>query len=170
MDMDRKQIQSHVAMKTAVEKVGVKQVARALGVSATLVYKWCESQRGKESEIMGSGSANPLDRIEKLYQVTRDDGLIRWLNQKAGGFFARNPAAGPGRVEPFFDNIQHLVKEFSDTLDAVSSSYKAGDEIDAMEAQRIRREWEELKSVGESLVCSCEAGRYMRKKTRAKGE
>ena len=40
-------MKSHEVLKRVVESVGTKQVAHDLGVSSSLVYKWC-SEPAKE--------------------------------------------------------------------------------------------------------------------------
>lgn len=53
-----------------------------------------------------------------------------------------------------------LVREFADLLESIEDSLADG-RVEAVEAEHVRREWEELKSAGEALVVSCEhrAGR-----------
>ena len=58
---------SYEIIKNAVNKIGVKTVAAELGVSPSLVYKWCEESEDTLSGSKNSGSANPLDRICKIY-------------------------------------------------------------------------------------------------------
>ena len=45
-------------------------------------------------------------------------------------------------------------------LQAVSESYGEDTAIDAQEAANIRREWEQLKTLAEQFVLTCEAGGY----------
>ena len=55
---------------------------------------------------------------------------------------------------------QHLLSEFSELLAAVSQSYNADRTIDDDEASRIRKEWEDLKTLAERFVVACESGIY----------
>ena len=52
-----------------------------------MIYKWAEPG----DPAAGSGSTNPLDRIEALIRCTNDPRLVQWICQRAGGFFIRNP-------------------------------------------------------------------------------
>ena len=52
-------MKSHEVPRGVVEELGAKQVASDLGVSTSLVYKWCARPA---SGPTGSGARNPLDR------------------------------------------------------------------------------------------------------------
>src|SRR5512135_446624 len=81
-------------LRLAVKDIGVKRVAAALGVSTSLVYKWCERSKNADGS-KGSGAENPLDRLATLVEITGDDRPVRWLAEAAHGFFARNPSGRP---------------------------------------------------------------------------
>ena len=53
-----------------------------------------------------------------------------------------------------------IVREFSDLLDGLTESIENDGKIDLDEAEKIRIEWEELKSSAESFAISCEKGLY----------
>lgn len=162
---------SYEVIDRAVSPLGVKRVAKELKVSSVLVYKWCQPPQDVSSNHPnGSGSSNPLDRIEALVRLTGGKEIVPWVCRVADGFFTQNPLGNKAGREDLFENIQRLVKEFSDTLDAISTSYKQGSAINPIEAKRIRREWDQLKSVGEGLVVACESGCYGSKKRSAGGK
>lgn len=147
---------SFEVMREVVGPVGAKSIAHDMRLSASLIYKWCEPK-----ERMGGGGAdNPLDRILKLCQLTGDCSMIDWLCQQTGTFRVKNPYVALQACEPVLKTTQTILKEFSDVLQAVSSSYESGNRIDAQEAKRIRKEWEDLKMVAETFVYSCEQGLY----------
>src|SRR5262245_46364053 len=106
---------SHTILSSSVSRLGAKRVAEELGVSSALVYKWCPP-----TESTGSGTPNPLDRIEKLIALAGDSEIVDWLCGSAGGFFTKNPQKNLDSGD-LFKNIQRLVKEFSDTLDAITA-------------------------------------------------
>ena len=58
------------------------------------------------------------------------------------------------------ENVQVFVREFSETLDTIMRSYNNGHAISLKEAEQIRKEWEDLKKVGETFVRACESGHY----------
>ena len=122
-----------------------------------LVYKWCQPQASDES-LDGSGVLNPLDRVKRLVELTGETQLLQWLCQQAGGYFARNPS-GVKSLDPLRD-AEKILKELSDLLGELSRSLEDA-KIDPGEAERIRKEWEDVKTHGESLVLGCEraAGR-----------
>lgn len=140
-------MKSHDVIKEMFDRLGAKHVAAELGVSLSLLYKWSEP----EGE---SGAANPLDRVAELARVTDDDRAVQWLARQRGGVFVKNPARTVDKVD-VFKETQRILKEFADVLQAVSSAWDDA-RLTAEEIDRIRHEWDELKSIGESFVLACE--------------
>ena len=149
-------MKSHEVLKGSMEHVGVKTIASDLGVSPSLLYKWC--QPGEEPT--DSGATNPLDRLAKIFEATGDEHIVSWLCQRADGFFCPNPKTDPNATKDLFAHTQKLVSEFSDLLQVVSASYSEDGTICEEDGKKIRREWEELKSVGESFLKACEQGNF----------
>lgn len=149
-------MKSHDVLKKAITAVGVKSVAADMSLSSSLVYKWCESKEGEDA----GGAANPLDRIDKIYQLTGDTSPISWLCQRAGGFFVENPPPKQKSDGPLLPVTQRILREFSELLQAVSNSLENDGQVDTKEAEKIRREWEDLKGVAEGFVLACEKGQY----------
>jgi hypothetical protein len=141
-------------LSNAVKDVGVKRVAAALGVSTSLVYKWCERRLNADG-TRGSGAENPLDRLATLIETSGSDRPARWLAQAAGGFFTRNPPARPVAGLGVLRQTRVIIREFADVLESVEESLADG-VVEAVEAEQIRKEWEDLKSAGETLVACCE--------------
>ncbi len=153
--------QSYRILKEAVEHEGVKSVASKLSLSSALVYKWCQDSAKDDLDDTASGAANPLDRIKKIYDATQDETIIHWVCQIAEGYFVKNIEVNKLSCESkVVDNIQQFIKSFSEALDSISESYQEGNKITCIEAERIRKEWEELKSIGEGFVRACEAGKF----------
>jgi len=140
-------VKSHEVIKEMFDRQGAKHVAAELGVSLSLLYKWSEP----EGE---SGAANPLDRVAELARVTNDDRAVQWLARLRGGIFVKNPERALGKVDVFRET-QRILKEFADVLQAVSSAWDDS-RLTADEIDRIRHEWDELKSIGETFVMACE--------------
>jgi hypothetical protein len=149
-------MRSHEILREAIKPTGAKAVAAHLRVSTPLVYKWCEAG----AEENGAGAANPLDRLLLLMDATGSLAPLDWLCAQSGSFRVNNPVSEETAAEGVLSASQNILKEFSDVLEAVSEGYNNGQRIDAGEAARIRREWEELKQVGEAFVHACEAGCY----------
>ena len=146
-------MKSHELLREVFEKCNPKQIASDLGVSVSLVYKWAEP------EETGSGAANPLDRIEALLRCTKDERIVQWLSEKAGGFFIKNPRAHWPHPEFLVPATNQIVQEFADMLSAIALA--AGDNhISKQEAKNIRARWEELKQVTEGFVHCCENGNF----------
>lgn len=154
---------SHTVLKKAINKVGVKALAAKLGVSQTLVYKWCQPSVHEESPDLYdvSGAQNPLDRLRKVYEYTKDPEIINWICKLADGYYVKNPTLNKKSHETVVvKNTQKLIKEFSETLAAISTSYSVDKKITAKEAKVIRKEWEDLKRIGEGFVKACEMGKF----------
>jgi hypothetical protein len=158
-------MKSYEIIRQAVEEPGVKAVAAALKVSPALVYKWCEPPAAGGDPDQ-SGAKNPLDRVAEMYMLTKDIRLIRWLCNQAGGFFVSNPALDPNHPldQSIFAETRDMVREFSELLDAVTTSVANDSSIDLDEADLIRQKWEDLKACVEKFTVGCEKGYYHIKK------
>ncbi|MCA9794175.1 MAG: hypothetical protein KC910_20345 [Candidatus Eremiobacteraeota bacterium] len=149
-------MESHEVLKAAIHPLGVKAVASEMRLSTSLVYKWCQ----EKEEVEGSGVDNPLDRLQKIVEVTGDKGPIHWLCQQSNGFFVENPIKGDADNAPVLLAAQKLLAEFSELLTVVSQSWENDSSITPEESERIRTEWEQLKTVAEKFVVACEKGVY----------
>ncbi len=142
---------SHDVFKQLLKRVSAKQVAGELGLSLSLVYKWAEPP----SE--GSGASNPLDRIDSIIKLTGDTMMAQWVCERSGGFFIKNPEPKPHPYE-LIPATNNIVQEFADLLSVISTAVSDG-KISAEESERIRRRWEQLKSVTEGFVRAAEDGK-----------
>lgn len=147
-------MESHEIISKALDKASAKEVAARMGLSLSLVYKW-----GQGPSADGEYSANPLDRVQQLYDITSDDQLIQWLSQKCGGVFVRNP---PTKCVKGFEVVpatQEIVTRFAEMLSAISTA-AADSHISPEEADQIRHEWDDLKRYAEGFVRCCEEGDF----------
>jgi hypothetical protein len=146
-------MQSYEVLRQALENANPKEVASEMGVSLSLVYKWSQP-----TEENGSGTTNPLDRVEQLYRITKDDAVVQWLCRVAGGFFVKN-----SRSEKVGDELvpatQLIVQRFAELLTAISTA-AVDQEISPAEAKKIRGEWDDLKRFTEGFVRCCENGDF----------
>jgi transposase-like protein len=140
-------MKSHEAIKAAIEQVGAKQIASDLGVSLSLLYKWSEPADE-------SGTQNPVDRTAQLIKATKNSVLLEWLCGQSSGVFVKNPTRTDQKVD-VLGETQRILKEFSDVLQAVSSAWQ-DHRVSPTEATLIRKEWDELKSIAETFVLTCE--------------
>ena len=154
-------LKSHEVLRKAIDKIGAKCLADDLKLSAALIYKWCEEPSNLDSDVISSGAANPLDRVKEIYQRTGDRELVNWVCQLANGYFVQNPIIDEIKPDArLFKNTQKMIKEFSETLEKISACFDNDHKITPQEGAKIRKEWEELKSIGESFVFACEQGRF----------
>jgi hypothetical protein len=156
-------MQSHELLREVLQKTSAKQVAADLGLSLSMIYKWAEPDEGD-----GSGSVNPLDRIEALLRSTGDRRLVQWICERAGGFFILNPKTKNPHPDFLIPATNEIVQEFADLL-AVIASAAADNQITPPEAKKIRARWEELKSVTEEFVACCEQGNFSALKDKQPG-
>lgn len=147
-------MESHEVLRQALDKASPKEIAAELGVSLSLVYKWSQP-----SDEEGSGTANPLDRVVRLFQVTQDDFIIQWLCRKSGGFFVKNPHPGKKDFD-LMPTTQAIVQMFAELLSAISKA-AADHAVSPKEAAEIRHEWDELKRYTEGFVVCCEKGDFV---------
>ena len=148
-------MQSHELLREVFEKTSPKEVAGALNLSLSMIYKWAEPPE----DNAGSGANNPLDRILALLRCTNDPRIVQWICQRAGGFYIRNPKHHHAHPEFLIPATNEIIQEFADLLAVVATA--AGDNhISPAEAKKIRARWEDLKSVTESFVHCCEQGNF----------
>src|SRR6266581_9039398 len=139
-------MQSHEILREVFQQCSPKQVASELGLSLSMIYKWAEP--AAVDAATGSGSTNPLDRIDALLKCTQDRRLVQWICQRAGGFFILNPKVNKPHPSYLIPATNEIVQEFADLL-AVIATAAADNQITPQEAKAIRVRWEKLKSVTE---------------------
>jgi hypothetical protein len=149
-------MQSHEVLREVFQKCSPKQVASELGLSLSMIYKWAEPP----DQAAGSGSTNPLDRIDSLLQCTEDRRIVQWVCQRAGGFFVLNPKTSKPHPSYLIPATNEIVQEFADLL-AVVAAAAADNQITSVEAKAIRTRWEKLKAVTECFVACCEEGNFL---------
>ena len=152
-------LKSYEVLKKTIDRVGAKEIASDLKLSTALIYKWCQELSDEDDPSL-SGAINPLDRIQQIYEKTKDVELINWICQMANGYFVENALVDEPHNVRMFRNIQQLVKEFSETLEKVSECFDDDQKITLQEAVKIRKEWEDLKRIGEGFVLACERGKF----------
>ncbi|MSU69936.1 MAG: hypothetical protein EXS39_04015 [Opitutaceae bacterium] len=145
---------SHEVMRDVLKKTSAKQIAAAMELSLSLIYKWAEPPE----DDSGSGASSPLDRVGQLIRITGDARLAQWVCEQAGGFYIRNPQNLPyGR--PLIPITNDIVQEFADMLATIAIS-SSDSVITKEEARKIRARWEELKTVTEGFVKDAEGGNF----------
>jgi hypothetical protein len=148
-------MQSHELLREVFQKCSPKQVAAELGLSLSMIYKWAEPG----DPTAGSGSTNPLDRIDALLRCTDDRRIVQWICQRGGGFFILNPKTTKPHPSYLIPATNEIVQEFADLL-AVVAAAAADNQITQQESKQIRARWEELKMVTETFVACCEEGNF----------
>lgn len=146
-------MQSYEILREVIQKGNAKEIAAEMGLSLSLIYKWAEPAE------VGSGAANPLDRIEALVRCTNDPAIVQWICERAGGFFIKNPKVNWPHPLFLMPATNQIVQEFADLL-AVVASAAFDNSISKQEAKVIRARWEELKSATEGFVHCCEEGNF----------
>jgi hypothetical protein len=155
-------MQSYEVLREVFQECSPKQVAADLGLSLSMMYKWSEPP----DPTAGSGSVNPLDRIEALLRITKNPRLVQWICERAGGFFILNPKTNKPHPSYLIPATNEIVQEFADLL-AVVATAAADNQITQKESELIRARWEKLKTVTESFVACCEEGNFRPLKDKA---
>jgi hypothetical protein len=148
-------MQSHELLREVFQKCSAKIVAAETGLSLSMIYKWAEPA----DESSGSGTSNPLDRVEALYRCTKDPRIVQWLCHRAGGFFIKNPKTTHNHPEFLLPATNEIIQEFADLLAVITKAVR-DNQITDPEAADIRDRWEDLKSVTEGFVQCCEQGNF----------
>ena len=147
-------MQSHEMLKEVLKKTSAKQISAEMGLSLSLIYKWAEPPQDE----VGSGTHNPLDRVEQLVRITNDTRIAQWVAERAGGFFISNPKVKPQAYD-LIPTTNTIVQEFADMLGVIAVA-AADSNITKKEATTIRARWEDLKSVTEGFVRHSEQGNF----------
>lgn len=145
---------SHELLKDVLKRTSAKQIAADMNLSLSLIYKWAEPP----GEVAGSGSSNPLDRIEQLIKTTGDARIAHWVCARAGGFFIENPPAKSSGAA-LVPATNEIVNDFAQLLSTITAA-SADQQVTAQEATAIRARWEELKSATEGFVQAAEKGAF----------
>lgn len=147
-------MESHEVLKRALKKTSPKAVAAELGISLSLVYKWAE----KPSDD-GSGSRNPLDRLQKVIDLSGDEGIVEWLCRQNGGHFVKDPNVAEQEIPHVLPATQEIISQFSELLSRISEA-AVDHSVTKSEANEIREIWDKLKSYAEGFVRCCEKGDF----------
>jgi hypothetical protein len=146
-------MKSHELLREVFQTHNPKHIADQMGLSVSMVYKWAEPPE------QGSGATNPLDRVASLVDAADDARIVEWICAHANGFFIKNPKVGRPRAYSLVPATHRVVQEFAEMLSVIANGC-VDDNISSHEAESIRSRWEDLKSVTESFVRSCEEGSF----------
>ena len=147
-------MKSHELLRDVFQSTSPKELAAAMDLSVSTIYKWAEP-----SVEGGSGAVNPLDRVEALINGTHDQRIVHWICERSGGFFVANPKGAKARSYAVVPATNRVVQEFAEMLSVIANAALDND-ITSPEAEKIRTCWEELKTVTESFVNCCEQGNF----------
>ena len=146
-------MESHDIVKNLLKKIPAKHVAQELGVSLSLVYKWAEAP------IVGSGTSNPLDRIEVLTRLADDMAPLEWLCTRFDGSFVKRPSMEV-TTEDFVYRVSRVMVELGHVLGEFSKSSTHAERFSIEEVREIRMRWERAKGVIEKFLAAAEQGQY----------
>ncbi len=151
---------THLILRNAIDKVGVKKVASELDVSSSLVYKWCQPKATGEVKD-SSGVTNPLDRLLAVYDLTQDMEIVHHICRHAGGYFTPNPCPhgeGVPAEQRFVTETVAILSKFANLMRHAEESLRDDGQIKPDESLKLRAGWDRLKSRLEHFVDCCEAG------------
>jgi hypothetical protein len=155
-------MESYEILRETFKKVSPKEVAAAMGLSLSLVYKWAQPGDGR-----GSGVDSPLDRVAELIKLSEDPQIMRWLCYKAGGYFVENTRDKESTHFDLVPTYTEIIQQFADLLQSITAA--ASDQsISSEESDKIRIQWDELKAYTEGFVRCCEEGDFEKLKKSTK--
>jgi len=154
-------MKSHELLRRLLQDRNAKELAEEMGLSTSTIYKWTEPAVNG-----GSGTQNPLDRVEQLIALTNGGAVAHWVCERAGGFYVKNPHLGDGSEhQPVVVATNRIVQEFAEMLSLVTMA-AIDNTITEEEARDIRDRWESVKSATEEYVNCCELGHFREMKER----
>ncbi len=138
---------SKEALKKSCKKRGVKEIAESLKISPTAIY----------NQINDPDKSDILNRFVDFTNACENDIPVEWVSEQLNGIFVRNPnvIAKHDSMTPSY--VPAALKEFSDVIREISNAM-IDEKITPDEAEKIRKEWDELKIVLERFVLACEFG------------
>ena len=137
---------SKEAMRVACKNVGIQEVANCLGLSKTALYN----------------QMNDPDRNDILYKfidfstACENDISIKWACEELGGIFVKNQDVEGNSQQATEKCVPDSMQEFTDVIREISKAFEDG-KVSREEAERIRKEWEELKAILEAAIFSWES-------------
>lgn len=134
-------MESFEALRLAVGGEAV-MVAKRLGLSSSMVHKWCESS----ADFTDSGALNPLDRIEVMIEASLRNGRkhseafapIFYLASRFEGLFLP-PVPRTCETRDYGKQLCRAIKEAGEAFAAAASALE-DDELSPNERKRISRE------------------------------
>ena len=148
-------MKSHELLRTLLQHRNAKELASETNLSTSTIYKWTQPPTDG-----GSGTVNPLDRVEQLIQHTDAEAVAQWLCERAGGFFVKNTGATKENHSiSIIKATNKIVQEFAEMLALIATAATDSSVTDE-ETRAIRSRWQELKSVTEEFVICCEQGDF----------
>lgn len=143
---------SHAVLSDALDDVGRKSAATAVGLSPALVHKWCEPA-GE------SGTLNPLDRVVALSRVANTTKLAEWICAQLGGVFVPLPAPVLDVSRCINTVTRDVAGKLFGTLDVLVEAGGDG-VIDQKETEAFRCAWQGTVGSVESVVRATESGLF----------
>ena len=138
---------SKEALKKACAERGVKEIAESLNISPTAIY----------NQINDPNKNDILNKFVDFVNACGNEIPIEWASEQLNGIFVKNPdvvAKHDSMTPPY---VPEALKEFSDVIREISNAMR-DETVTPDEAERIRKEWDELKVVLERFVLACEFG------------
>src|SRR4051794_34670291 len=128
-------MQSHELLREILHANGIKQVSDKVGLSDKRIYQWMEP-----TQPQGSGTPNPLDRIESLILATGDKRLAEWVCERSGGFFVQDQGQTEEARHHVMACASELIGEFAAMITLIAKTAEDG-VITAEEAKSVRKNW-----------------------------
>jgi hypothetical protein len=156
-DIRNSDMQPHDILSNIVPRGKARYLANMLGISESLVIKWMRQPISEESPT-ATGAPNPIERVERiiefafLYSPEGAQLLVSHFQAMLDEFYAR-VTRQPLTSQEWRDKLGQGNVEVAEAISAI---------IRGDDAVKMRKEWEEAKSIVEEIVRRAEAGEQQR--------
>ncbi len=147
-------MKSHELLKSIIKPYGCKEAASLLVVSLSLIHKWIKPRAdGRSVEY------NPLDRILKLMQATKDWRPLHWLCAQCGGYFVKSLPLKMWRQLTLVKAAGAVVSSSGRFMTLLGQAELAGKVSPELEA-KLAEAWQELLTEGGSFMAALKQGSF----------
>jgi hypothetical protein len=147
-------MKSHELLKAVIKPYGCKEAAALLVVSLSLIHKWIKARAdGRSVEY------NPLDRLLKLMQATKDLRPLHWLCAQCGGCFVKQLPKKVWRELTLAKAVAAVIVSAGNYVTLLGQVELADKVSPEMEA-KLASAWQELLTEGGSFMGALKQGSF----------
>jgi hypothetical protein len=147
-------MKSHELLKSIIKPYGCKAAAALLGLSLSIIHKWTSPRAdGRSAEL------NPLDRLLKLIQATKDLRPLHWLCEQCGGYFVKFQSLKVWRKLTLAKAVAVVLARLGNYVTLLAQAELAGKVSPELEA-KLAAAWQEILTEGGSFMAALKQGAF----------